>query len=130
MVIVVEEADGLRSAMASTLRGDGHEVIELSDGAQLLARLVSHDALLGRGRDSIAVVASAHASVFAVLRMLRSARWRTPVVLVTNETPRVPEREIAAVATLRKPVDMDALRVAVAEAIASRQSGAWASRVG
>jgi DNA-binding response OmpR family regulator len=118
MVIVVEESAVLRSEMAATLREDGHEVIELSDGAQLLARLMSLVALLGRRRDSIAVVASPQASVFAVLRMLRSARWRTPVVLVTGETARVPEREIDAFATLRKPVDLAALRAAVSDAIA------------
>jgi DNA-binding response OmpR family regulator len=129
MVIVVEESTPLRAEMASTLREDGHEVIELSDGAQLLARLMSHVALLGRGRDSIAVVASPQASVFAVLSMLRSARWVTPVVLLANELardepPRVAEREIDPVATLRKPVDMDALRAAVAEAMAESRTRA------
>ena len=130
MVIVVEESDELRSTMASTLRHDGHEVIELSDGAQLLARLMGV-ALLDRRRESVAVVTSSQASVFAVLRMLRSARWRTPVVLVTNEVPRAPEGEIDAVATLAKPVDLDALRAAVWEAVTRRPSpGAWASRPG
>lgn len=130
MVIVVEESDELRSTMASTLRQDGHDVIELSDGAQLLARLMGV-ALLDRRRESIAVVTSSQASVFAVLRMLRSARWRTPVVLVTDEVPRAPEREIDAVATLAKPVDMDALRAAVLEAVTRRPSpGGWASQPG
>ena len=132
MVIVVEESAEVRSAMASTLRGDGHEVIELSDGAQLLARLMSLVALLGRRRDAIAIVTSPQASVFAVLRMIRSAGWRTPVVLVTNQRddiPRVPEREIEAAATLGKPVDMAALRAAVSEAIRPRgtETG-WATR--
>ena len=130
MVIVVEESDELRSTMASTLRHDGHEVIELSDGAQLLARLMGV-ALLDRRRESVAVVTSSQASVLAVLRMLRSARWRTPVVLVTNEVPRAPEGEIDAVATLAKPVDLDALRAAVWEAVTRRPSaGSWASRPG
>jgi|SRR6266850_6560529 len=128
MVIVVDESTELRSAMASTLREDGHDVIELSDGAQLLARLMGV-ALLGPRRDPIAVVASSQASVFAVLRMLRAARWRTPVVLVMNEVPRVPEREIGAVATLPSPVDMSALRAAVWKAVAPVPGGAgWASR--
>jgi DNA-binding response OmpR family regulator len=136
MVIVVEESATLRASMAATLRDDGHEVMELSDGAQLLAQLMSLVALLGRRRESIVIVASPQASVFAVLRMLRAARWRNPVVLVASELPRdgiprAPEREIGPVATLAQPVDMDALRAAVAEAVASRRAGAdWATRAG
>jgi DNA-binding response OmpR family regulator len=37
MVIVVEESRDARSAMGAALRDDGHEVIELTDGAQLIS---------------------------------------------------------------------------------------------
>jgi CheY-like chemotaxis protein len=117
MVIVVEPSSEVRSAIGSALRGDGHEVIELCDGAQLLARLMSLVALLGRREDSIAVVASPEPSVSPVLQMLRSARWRTPVVFVPGEGLRPAVREVGAIASLGRPLDLEALRAAVAQAV-------------
>jgi DNA-binding response OmpR family regulator len=129
MVIVVDEPGALRARMAAALRDDGHEVMELGDGAQLLARLMSLVALFGRRRESIAIVASVDASVFGVLRMLRAARWRTPVILVASETGRAPERDVGAVAMLRRPVDPRRLCEVVAEAVRPRAAAAPAARV-
>jgi DNA-binding response OmpR family regulator len=85
-------------------------------------------ALFGRRRESIAIVANVDASVFGVLRMLRAARWRTPVILVASETGRAPERDVGAVAMLRKPVDPRRLCEVVADAVRPRAAAEVAAR--
>ena len=117
MVLVVQPSGDERATIARVLRDDGHEVVELSDGAQLLARLVSLVALRGQRSDSIAVVTTRDGSVVAVLRMLRTARWRTPVVLLADEPE--PASELGAVATLCRPPDPRELRAAVDRALAA-----------
>jgi len=125
MVIVVEESVETRAAIGSALRDDGHEVVEVSDGSQLLARLMSLVALRGHRRDSIAVVAGSDAPVLAVLRMLRTARWRTPVLLVEKDESRSAARDLEPLASFQRPVDMGALRAAVWRAVPPpRLSGA------
>ena len=123
MVIVVAESDEARSGIGSVLRDDGHEVIELRDGAELLARLISL-AGTGRRRESIAVVTTPQRSVLAVLRMLRSAQWPTPVVLVADEDAPGGEGDVPAVARFARPLDMGALRATVWRAVPPRAGDA------
>jgi FixJ family two-component response regulator len=58
-----------------------------------------------------------------LLAALRCSRWTTPVVLVTaygDDETRAEARELGAAAFLDKPLDPEALRRAVAAAIAKR----------
>jgi DNA-binding response OmpR family regulator len=116
VVLVVEESEQLRRRIGSTLRRDGHQVNELSDGVQLLARLTSLVALSGVRRDAIVIVATAARSVLPVLQMLRAARWRTPLVLLSEGSVPGEEAGLDAIATLARPLDLDALRSVVAAA--------------
>jgi hypothetical protein len=126
MVIVVAESDEARSGIGSALRDDGHEVIELRDGAELLARLISLVAGAGRRRESIAVVATPERSVLAVLRMLGSAQWPTPVVLVADEDVPSGDADVRTVARFARPLDMGALRATVWRTVPPRSREAAA----
>jgi|SRR5581483_283261 len=100
MILVVEPMRSLRGSLASTLRRDGHEVVELADGDELLAELTSRVALVGARPESMVIVANPHGgSVSKVLQLLESARWATPVVLVGDP-----------------PRDLEEVRTAVSEA--------------
>ena len=116
VVIVVDESRERRAAIGTVLRADGHHVVEVSDAAQLLSRLMCAVALR-RHPEPVAVVADPRASVCAVLEMLRAARWRLPLVLVTGGDERPPASELGALATFRVPVDLRALRRTVAAAL-------------
>ena len=117
LVLVVEQTAEVRVAIASALRQDGHEVLEMADGLRLLAHLASLVAFRQRRRESLCIVAEEDAAVHDVLQMLRSAHWPTPVVLLADEGERSPG--VGAVATLAPPVDLERLRSVVREALAA-----------
>src|SRR5262245_41931832 len=117
VVLLVEEEAELRGAIASALRQDGHEVLEMGDATRLLAHLTSLAALGHRRRESLCIVAEEGTAVNEVLQMLRSARWPTPVVLLAPDDERGRTPALGAVATLSTPPDVDRLRSVVRNAI-------------
>jgi len=118
VVIVVDESRERRATIGTVLRADGHHVVEVSDAAQLLSRLMCAVALR-RHPEPVAVVADPRASVCEVLQMLRAARWRLPLVFVAGEDEGPPAGELGALATFRVPVDLRALRRTIAAALES-----------
>jgi hypothetical protein len=79
MILVVAPAEGSRRSIASALRRDGHEVIELADATHLLARVLGHPA------EKPLILADPRAGVSEVLELLRATAWRGPVLLMDRD---------------------------------------------
>jgi len=117
-VFVGEDDVEMRVLMASALRRDGHEVIEVADGRELLRRVQALQASTPRMVRDIVVtdVRMPGASGLEVLAVLRVSSPCIPVILVTgfgdNETHLVASR-LGAVMVFDKPFRMDALQAVV-----------------
>jgi DNA-binding response OmpR family regulator len=116
LVLLAEDDDQLREILASALRCDGYEVIEVSSGNELL-RFFSATILRPERYPSPDVVVSdvrmPGPSGLDVLRGLRQFEWHNPVILITAFGDETTHREAAglgASAVLDKPFDIDDLR--------------------
>lgn len=116
-VLVAEDDPDIRHLMALGLRCDGYKVVEVNDGAQLLERVAS--SMLERAIDPPDLIVSdvrmPGFSGLTILSGLRSAGWKTPVILVTawaSDELRLHATELHA-AVIEKPFDVDDLRTAV-----------------
>jgi CheY-like chemotaxis protein len=113
-------ADGdraLRQLIAFVLRNEGHEVVEATDGSELLEAIA---ALVIDGARPFDVIISAQAIPgipgVSVLAGLRSRGRRTPFVLMTgNPVVQGQARRLGAV-ILDRPFDADAIRRAIPQA--------------
>jgi len=122
-VLLAEDDPALLELMSSALRTEGFEVIEASDGLELLARLEQ----LVRWRREVdapfAIVSDIRMpglSGLEVLALLRRASWVTPVILISGfaDHEACDEAEaLGATAVLAKPFDLDELRDAVRGAL-------------
>ena len=120
-VFLAEDDPDLRRLLAMVLRADGYEVVESSDGSDLLDRLAS--TLLDDGPIGpldvdviVADVCMPGCRGIDVLAGLRQASWRTPVILMTGYPDaklRARARRLGATAFLSKPIDLDGLRATV-----------------
>ena len=120
-VLLAEDDASLRQLLASVMRADGYEVIEVADGVQLLDAV--ERTLAKRDRpDGFLIVADIHMPGLTgldVLAVLRCAYASTPVVLITafpDQEARAEARDLGAVAMLAKPFSVDELRAVVLEA--------------
>jgi CheY-like chemotaxis protein len=118
-VLLAEDDAAMRSVVAEALRGDGYEVVELSDGGRLLVD-VSARLKAGHGDDSLDLIVSdirmPVCTGLQILAALRDAHWRTPVILMTafgDEATRRHAETLRAV-LFDKPFDVDDLRTCVA----------------
>jgi CheY-like chemotaxis protein len=120
-VLVADDDEDMLSFVASTLRDDGHEVLEARDGADLLERLErALDDSDARPEVVVADVMMPKLSGLGVLEALMHAHLHFPVVLMTvlaDESVRTVARRLGAVGVLRKPFDADDLRTAVMNAV-------------
>ena len=113
-------ADGdraLRQLIAFVLRNEGHEVVEASDGSELLEAIA---ALVIDGTRPFDVIISAQAIPgipgVSVLAGLRSRGRRTPFVLMTgNPMVQAQAKRLGAIA-LDRPFDAAAIRNAIVQA--------------
>jgi len=115
-VIVADDDDDMRSAVAQALRIEGYVVSEAHDGAELMAMLDE-----GSVRPDIIVadVKMPRLSGFGVLQALTVGHRDVPVVLMTafSDGPvGAVALELGAVGVLRKPFDPDDLLTAVCNA--------------
>ncbi len=123
-IVVAEEDPDLRRKMASALRGDGYDVIEIDAGDQLLETLGS-DVLRGPRTYPDLIITDARASEpsgISVLAGLRRADWNTPVILISEASDaktHVTARRLGAI-VFDTPFDVDDLRTAVMHLIANR----------
>jgi CheY-like chemotaxis protein len=116
--ILLAEADReLRLLLALVLRSDGHEIIEVADGSELLEAIAS---LVIDGDRPFDLIISAQAIPglpgASVLAGLRSRGRRTPFVLMTgNPVVQAQATRLGAV-VLDRPFDAEAIRRAVERA--------------
>jgi CheY-like chemotaxis protein len=125
-VVVADDDGDVRAVVAEVLRADGYEVVEASDGGELLALLESSAMAASRGERGVAVsavVSDVRMPWFGgmdVLTALRCAAWSLPVILMTaygDDETHAEARDLGASAVLDKPFDLDVLRRAVREAV-------------
>jgi DNA-binding response OmpR family regulator len=117
-ILLAEDDPETRSLIAAVLRSEGYEVVEASDGAELVD-LVEAAFWARRGRRGVPVslvvsdVRMPEFSGIDVLWILRATSWEVPVILMgtwEDDPSRVEAGELGANAFLRKPLDLDALR--------------------
>jgi two-component system response regulator (stage 0 sporulation protein F) len=117
VVHIADDDEDLRTLIAEALRGDGHDVIEARNGADLLDHV--EEAIADGKRLPTVIVSDVlmpKLSGLGVLSALRRARLNIPVILMTvlrDESVLTVARRLGSVALFRKPVDMHGLRVAV-----------------
>ena len=121
-IVVAEDDPALRSLLASELRRDGYEVVEVSDGRQLVEMLRAW--LVERRTEPIDLVVSDNRMPgwdgLTVLRSLRQMDWTIPVVLVTafgDEEFHREAKQLGAAAVFDKPFDVDDLRTLIANTL-------------
>jgi DNA-binding response OmpR family regulator len=117
-VFVADDDDGMREAVAATLRAEGHNVAEARDGAELLELL---QGAVGSLRPNVVVadVRMPRLSGLGVLAALQRAGWTVPVLLMTalvDESVQTVARRMGAMGVLRKPFETHDLLIAVAKA--------------
>lgn len=125
-VVLAEDDAEFRSVVAAVLRKAGYEVIEAEDGERLVD-LMADGFLMEEGPGSYDLVISDVRmpgwTGLEVLRSLRTAGDRTPMLLITafgDDRVHEEARRLGAVATLDKPFDLATLRAATLNALKAR----------
>lgn len=116
-VLIADDDDDMRDLIATTLRSEGYEVLEATDGVDLLDRL---ERALDDPRERPDVVVTdimmPRLSGLGVLDALRRAQLHVPVILMTvlaDRSVHIVARRLGAVGVLRKPFNADDLRTAI-----------------
>ncbi len=121
LVFLAEDDEDMRHLLAATLRREGFQIREASNGADMLDLLAN--AALDQHPDVIvADVFMPGYSGMGLLAAVRGAGWRTPVILITaqhDESLRKDAANLGVTAFMQKPFEIGALCVAVAEAVNS-----------
>jgi CheY-like chemotaxis protein len=122
-VFLAEDDEDMRTLVSTALRNDGYEVVEARDGTELLALLASASSTPIRLPDVIVsdVLMPGYSGI-GVLAALRSSQWDVPVVLITarrDEAIEEDAKRLGAAAFVRKPFNVDDLRVAILAAVMS-----------
>jgi DNA-binding NtrC family response regulator len=126
IVVVIEDDPDMRCAVSASLRNAGYNVIEASDGTQVIGRWPTVETEDGPLIEADVVVTDQRmpgASGIDVLRDLRRRDWATQVSLISafaDEELQYEARRMGACAVLAKPFDMDELVDAVQRAMPSR----------
>jgi DNA-binding response OmpR family regulator len=117
----------MRRVVADTLRDDGYDVVELTDGGRLLVDVAARIKGGGDGDSVDLIVSDIRMPVctgLQILEMLRQAHWDTPVILMTafgdKETRKRAEELLAVL--FDKPFDMDDLRATIINLLARDRS--------
>ena len=110
----------MRSLIARTLRKEQCEIVEASDGSQLIRLLVTHLLAPMDGRDPVDLIISdirmPGANGLDVIAALRRQDTETPVILITafgDADTHLEAYRLGAVMVLNKPFEMEDLRVVV-----------------
>jgi len=113
-LLLAEDDDEMRAMLADVLRADGYLVTEVSDGEEMVSKMLE---LVDAERHPLDVIVSdirmpGHSGL-EVLTLVRSLGLQTPVILVTAfgdlKTHRQAE-SLGVNAVLDKPFDLDDLR--------------------
>ncbi len=120
MVLLAEDDDELRRLLARKLRRQGCDVVEARTGTQLVELVVEHtvEPIAPEQRPASLVISDLRMpgrTGLEVLRLLRRANVRVPVILMTGFGSREVHDEamvLGATAVFDKPVDLDDLTAA------------------
>jgi DNA-binding response OmpR family regulator len=115
-VLLAEDDVEMRALIACALRSDGHEVLEVSDGWQLLQSLATRQ--LPSDEDEgidllISDIRMPGKNGLDVLAGMRWADWPMPVILITafgDAKTHAEARRLGAAAVFDKTFDLDDLR--------------------
>ncbi|MCW5890478.1 MAG: response regulator [bacterium] len=118
-VLLADDDPDLRRLLSLTLRRAGYDVVEAGDGVELLDRLESTVAKRDYFGVIVADVNMPGLTGLDVLAALRCTSWTTPVILITafGDPATKAEADDLGAMLLDKPLDLDALRVAVRAAV-------------
>jgi DNA-binding response OmpR family regulator len=124
-VLVADDDIEMRRLVAESLRKDGYEVVEESDGGRLLVRIAAIYTF-ERTIDPFDLIVSdirmPVCSGLDILKGLRDAHWRTPVILMTafgdDETRQ--RADTLGALLFDKPFQMGALRAVVRSLLPGR----------
>jgi DNA-binding response OmpR family regulator len=129
-ILVAEDDAAMRQLLAVALRSEGYHVVAVHDSRELLEKLGSAT-LSHHGYDAIVSdIRMPGPSGLEVLRGLRAARDRTPVVLITafgSEETHARAAEIGASAILDKPFALEDLLGLVAQLLPEAPAAAEAA---
>jgi DNA-binding response OmpR family regulator len=123
---VAEDDVEMRRLVIEALRRDGHEVVDVTDGGQLLIRITEFYRLRPMPDPIDLIVTDVRMPVcsgFDILQGLRDAAWVTPVIIMTafgDDEARTRARRLNAV-LLDKPFEMSSLRSHVRELFRARE---------
>jgi len=123
-VLVADDDDDLRAVVVEALRADGYTVVEARDGEEMLGLLAGAASDYALSPDVIvADVRMPKLSGLGVLAELRRAHVKLPILMMTGFAPdsvSVVAQRLGALGVLRKPFDVDDLRMAVMNACKAR----------
>lgn len=120
-VLLAEDDDDLRWALADLLRRAGYDVDAVANGARLVDELAA--CLLPGGRPPDVIITDVRMPAFNGLRVLegfRAAGWSTPFILITafgDDATRSRAQRAGATALLEKPFPAEQLEALVREAV-------------
>ena len=121
-ILLAEDDPELRSLLVGILRGDGHEVVAVCDGRELIRVLARGSG----GADFDLIVTDDRMPGWTgmqILTGLRSLHDSPPIVLITafaDESLRARAVVLGAAAVLDKPLDCDDLRAVVCNLLTPR----------
>jgi DNA-binding response OmpR family regulator len=120
-VLLAEDDAETRALLAMKLRKEGYDVVELTNGRELLSRIRS--SLLGNSGPApeliITDIRMPGPNGLKVLAGLRQSSWSTPVILMTafgDAETHAEARRLGAYAVFDKPFDLDEFCAAVIDA--------------
>jgi DNA-binding response OmpR family regulator len=116
-VLVAEDDHEMRALIAAALRRDGYEVLEVANGAQLMAAFSDRCIKAMRRTPDLVIsdVRMPGRTGLDVVAGLRDAHWSVPVVLITafgDDATHVQAQKLDAI-LFDKPFDIDDLRTVV-----------------
>ena len=124
-ILLAEDDLEMRTILASALRGDGYEVVQVGDGVHLLHRLLYSKLFFGNGSGFDLIISDVRMpelSGLGVLASLQGDDAAPPVILISafgdRETHAEAEK-LGAIALFDKPFDVEDFRVAVRAALAA-----------
>jgi DNA-binding response OmpR family regulator len=119
-VIVADDDEEMRAAVAAALNADGWTTVEACDGEELLDLIrISLGAHWLRPDVVVADVRMPKLSGLGVLQALKRANWRLPFILITavsDESIDMLANRLGAVDVLRKPIEVGVLVNAIRNA--------------
>jgi CheY-like chemotaxis protein len=127
-IAVAEDDDDMRDTIVGALQRDGHRVLELSNGVQLLFQLAyeyRHDEAHPRIDLIVADIRMPAMTGLEILRGLRRGRCPTPVILMTafGDAQTRAEAESLGAVVLDKPLSLTSLRREVSRLLAAAADG-------